>query len=184
MLVLQVGDWPARSRVKAPASLWLAIATLYDDIKKLEDENLKSTLAEVSQCDLRTTEDALASDICDLRNDTLAGFSEIEDNLKILKGESYSTHAPYSNIGKISKALNTLENELNIQTLVIQRQFKEVRDEVSKNESSAGMYAVHYGKYSFASITEVGAWAEQTFKSTFPFGAFIDVYSVLQRVTS
>ena len=184
VLVLQVGDWPTRSRVKAPASLWLGIATLYDDIKRLEEDNLKSHLSEVTQGDLRTSEDALASDIGDLRNDTLAGFSEIEENLRILKGDAYSIHASYSTIGDISQALNSLENEFNIQTLSIKRQVKEVREEVAKNESSAGMYAVRYGKYSFSSITEVGAWAETTFKSAFPFGAFVDVYSVLQRVTS
>ena len=53
----------------------------------------------------------------------------------------------------------------------------------SKSESS-GIYSVRYGKYCFSSIGEVGAWAEATFDGPVPFGAFVDVYSILQRVTS
>ena len=184
VLVLQVGVWPIRSRVKAPASLWLAIASLHDDLKKLEEESLKAGFTEVSQSDLRTTEDALASDIGDLRHDTLEGLNEIEGKLDELKGPAYSVHASYSNIGDIAHSLSALEREVKSQELTLAKQIKEVREEAAKNESAAGMYAVRYGKYSFSSIAEVGAWAEETFDSVFPFGAFVDVYSVLQRVTS
>ena len=31
MLLLQVGAWPSASRIKPPASLWLAVASLHDD---------------------------------------------------------------------------------------------------------------------------------------------------------
>ena len=88
VLMLQAGSWPTRSRVKAPPSLWLAIASLYDDFKKLEEDNLKGSLAEVTEGDLRNTEDALATDIVSLRNDTLAGFGEIEEQIEKVKGES------------------------------------------------------------------------------------------------
>ena len=184
VVVLQIGSWPTRSKVKAPPSLWLAVATLYDDMKRQEEENLKKGFNEVSASDLQMTEDALASDLTALRNDTLAGFSEIENQVDLLKGNNYTPQLPNSNIGEISLTLNTLERDFKIQNLKVDKQFKEARDEASKNEISAGMYAVRYGKYSFGSISEVGAWAEETFEGAFPFGAFVDVYSVLQRVTS
>ena len=184
VLILQVGSWPTRSKVKAPPSLWLAIASLYDDFKLLEEENLKSGLMQVTEGDLRNSEDALATDIASLRNDTLAGLGEIEEQIDKVKGESYSRHIQYTNISDISDSLSGLEREFKTQLSSISKQLGELRDETTRNESSAGMYSVKYGKYSFSSIGEVGAWAEDIFEGTFPFGAFVDVYSVLQRVTS
>ena len=95
VLVLQVGGWPSRSRIKAPASLWLAIASLYDDVKKLEEENLKGSMQEVTLGILRTSEDALAGDIGQLRNDTLGGFGDVESQIELIKGETFSSHLPY-----------------------------------------------------------------------------------------
>ena len=46
--------------------------------------------------------------------------------------------------------------------------------------NTADVYAVRYGKYDFSSIEEFGAWAEVVFKEgVYPFGAFVDVYSLL-----
>ena len=180
VLVLQVGSWPLRSKVKAPPSLWLAIASVHDDIKRLEEDELKKGLTEVSAGDLRMTEDALANDIGLLRNDTLAGLAEVEDSIAQLKGGGFSLHLPYTNVSDISNSLSTLERDI----AKNQKRIKEVHEEVTKNVPTAGLYAVRYGKYSFSSISEVGAWAGETFEGTFPFGAFVDVYSVLQRVTS
>ena len=184
VLILQAGSWPMRSKVKAPASLWLAIASLYDDVKRLEEENLKGGLKEVTHSDLRITEDALAEDMGQLRSDTLSGLGEIEGQIDSVKGPSFSPHIHYSNIADISDSLSTLEREFKMHQAEVFKQMKEAKDEASRNESSAGLYSVRYGRYAFSSIAEVGAWAEETFEGTFPFGAFVDVYSVLQRVTS
>ena len=184
VLMLQVGAWPRRSKIKAPASLWLAVASLYDDVKRLEEENLKGGLKEVTHSDLRITEDALAEDLGQLRNDTLGGLGEIEDQIELVKGSAFSAHIPYNNISDISDSLSTLERDFKIHQSVFASQLKEAKEEASRNESTAGLYSVRYGRYAFSSIMEVGAWAETTFEGTFPFGAFVDVYSVLQRVTS
>ena len=183
VIILQVGTWPVRSKVKAPPSLWLAVASLHDDLKRLEEVSLKAGHTEVSASDLQMSKDALASDIAHLRSDTLQGFGEIEENIESLKGSEYSPHVGYSNIGAISQSLIELERELKRQGLEVSRQIKEIKDEASRGESS-GLYSVRYGKYSFNSIGEVGAWAETIFDGAIPFGAFVDVYSVLQRVTS
>ena len=71
-----------------------------------------------------------------------------------------------------------MEREFKSQAITFDRQIKELKDEAARSESAAGMYAVRYGKYTFSSIAEVGAWAEVTFESGFPFGAFVDVYSM------
>ena len=183
VLLLQVGSWPSASKSKAPASLWLAVAELHDEFKSVEEERMRGIHSKVTAGDLQMSEDALATDISNLRSDTLQGFNEVEENIDLLKGSDFSAHGGYSNIGAISRSLMELEKEVKLQSIEITKQLKEMRNEVSKNELS-GMYSVSYGKYTFSSIGEVGAWAEQTFDGPVPFGAFVDVYSVLQRVTS
>ena len=44
--------------------------------------------------------------------------------------------------------------------------------------------SVRIGRYCFASIDELRGWCEKSLPPEFPFGAFVDVYSFLQRIKS
>ena len=59
----------------------------------------------------------------------------------------------------------------------------ELCNELSKKNkrSSAG---VKVGRYSFENIEELNGWCEKNLPPEFPFGAFVDIYSFLQRIKS
>ena len=40
------------------------------------------------------------------------------------------------------------------------------------------------GRHSFDSVSELSAWCDVNFPGIIPFGAFVDPYSILQRVRS
>jgi len=50
------------------------------------------------------------------------------------------------------------------------------------NSSSAN--AIKVGKYCFESVDELRGWCEKHLPAEFPFGAFVDIYSFLQRIKS
>ena len=185
VLVLQVGTWPVRSKIRAPASLWNGIAAVHDELNNLNDEIIKLGSAGISQGELKNTEAELSFDIESLRSDAIAGMTKIEEEVDCIKGDTYSELTTmYPSISKLSDALEISNKDAQINSAATTRAIKEIKDLIEQGEST-DKYSVKYGRYSFNSVVEVGAWAETIFSGgPFPFGAFVDVYSVLQRVTS
>ena len=184
VLLLQVGAWPKQTREQQPPSLWSGIASLGSDLSVIEEDLLKIGGVRVGPGDLKIVEASIGIDLSSLRSDTHAAVSALEANIAEMKGVGSLGLTQHRSIAELSDDLSELKRTM-VDTIARSETSLKAMKSSLDNGDKSGVYSVKYANYSFSSISEVGAWAETLFKGgPFPFGTFVDVYSILQRVTS
>jgi hypothetical protein len=176
--------WPKQTIEQAPPSLWVGLASLGCDVKVLQEEMLKLGGVRVGPGDLKLVEASMGIELSGLWSATLSAVSAVEAKIAEVKGVVFSEFTQHKTITGLSEGLSEVHR---IMTDHISRSDASLRSIKQSMDSGdkGGMYSVKYANDSFSSVAEVGAWAETLFEGgPFPFGAFVDVYSVLQRVTS
>lgn len=200
-VILQLGVWSNGDSHVAPATLWGAIGQILDDLKRLEEmqEKLETStsginlISAMGEDDLtrltgqiKNTTIQLESEISALQRRSIHAIQALEFDISNLQGRNYSTGLPYSDISTMSSAL--LEAATKLTTL--ENKIGEVADDLKnakvgkRNGGRSGSQSVSIGRHSFDSVPELSAWCDVTFPGIIPFGAFVDPYSVLQRVRS
>ncbi len=183
-LSLQVGiPPPAFGIERLPPSLWSGVVQLIEDFDKYRAEmNLK--LHSIDQSSNR--EDAMALEarvnynLQNLAIDSKKAIQSVEENLQELQGSDLDMISDtYHSVAACSRAIDNSNSR-------IDEAFK-VLESLQKSHSAAGkqkLLSINIGRHTFHGYDDLSAWMEEKLPPEFPFGAFCDVYSYLQRVVS
>jgi len=153
----------------APPTLWLGHMEAKSDIEDLS----KSVKRKVDATDLPNITawegkvEALEQTHKRFKTDVKLSFDQV--------AAEFVNHSQNSN-GNISQVvvdkLTEFQKRLNAMEVA------------SGSLNQANTMFVKAGKFSFSSLEDVGAWADQYLPADCPFGAFVDAYSFLERVKS
>ena len=202
-VVQQLGAWPSNSVTKPPPSVWLAIADVLAE--KLRVDKLEASVAGLGTASLYQNQNpsgigmvqpppppyppsmgAAANvdrKIQSIISRTRDGFLDLERVITVVKGVgSFRSTQPVPSL-----------RELGEDSAIHDRQIKQVtRDfyalekklKASQNSSKGKERVVSMGSHSFETIRDLSAWCDTIFSGAIPFGVFVDVFTVLQRVVS
>lgn len=179
----QLGIQPADS----PPGLWVGIMELKQEMelirKSLQDKAPSALSSAFTLMDgrLSSSINLLDGRLLTLDKSLMETKAETRDALIELAEEVEARSNP--DVGaKDKEMLNKDENPFDF---ILDRVEKltDMCNSFSKQDkhSSTG---VKIGRYSFENIDELNGWCEQHLPPEFPFGAFVDIYSFLQRIKS
>ena len=172
-VMAQIGVPP---KVSAP-SLWAGYAEHRSDIedltKELKDKASKGVEGQMSQ--ITGIVSTMERKINILEANIFKAFGNVKDEFALVNA-SIRTHQASGSLlnipanppvsANLGDRLRALENSL---TSFL-------------NGENNKITVVRVGKYTFQTIDEVGIWIDKCLPPNYPFGAFIDVYSFLERV--
>ena len=175
-IINQVGSRPLMG-LSTPPSLWLAYQHLLEEIKKLKEKPSFTHSSDVHATTEAVThiERRLDNDIEGLQHNTSLAFDRVEKNLDIIKGPSFD---PF-----ITRNLSQLTEMLDFTQQKVEDLTKSI-DTINAANTSPAFQVIRIGRFTFKDQHELHAWCTTHLPSRFPFGAFIDVYSFLERVVS
>ena len=200
-VILQLGVWSNGDSHVAPPTLWTAIGQILDDMKRLEEmhEKLATATAGINlgssfgsedltrlTSQFKTTTTQLESDIGALQRRSLHAIQALEFDIANLQGRNYSPGSAYGDVTSMSAGLVEVTTKLSS----LEEKIAEVAEDLKSAKVSKGSrggkvgQSVSMGRHSFDSVSELSAWCDLNFPGIIPFGAFVDPYSVLQRVRS
>ena len=202
-VVQQLGTWPANSTEKPPPSVWLALADLLADKNRVE--KLEVIVQQLSSAGMYQNQTSVGigtpqprpppyppsmsaqahvdQQIQSVISRTRDGFLGLERSIVEIKGVgAYRSNQPVPSLRELG------EERLNHDRLIrrVTKDFyafeKSFKDAKKGNKDKGRV--VTMGSHSFSSIRELSAWCDTIFTGTIPFGVFVDVYTVLQRIIS
>ena len=201
----QIGSWPANADVKAPHAIWIGLAELMADRKRIAA--IEKTVGTLSTAGLYQSQTPVGNQpppppgpppsqvggpsqhslnnemkIFSVENRTRDGFLEIEAAIAKLRGAaSFRSPQPTPSLTDLGIGLTTVDTKL--KKVIVD--FTDLEKRVTGAKSSVKKdRVVTLGSYSFGSLLELSAWCDKTFSGIIPFGVFVDCYTVLQRVVS
>ena len=199
-VILQLGVWSNGNSHVAPPTLWAAIGQILDDLKRLEEmhEKLKaatggedfgavmggSNFTRLAQ--FKSTTVQLETDIASLQRRSLHAIQSLEFDIANLQGRSYVPGMAYGDVSSMSAGLVDVATKLVTLEEKIAGLAEELKSAKVGEKSKGGnrSQTVTMGRHSFDSVSELSGWCDMNFPGIIPFGAFVDPYSVLQRVRS
>ena len=199
--VQQLGSWPVNSGIKAPPGVWIALAELWEDKKRVD--TLEADLASLgtagmyqrpppppppptgqSPFTMMPVTAAYERKLASIESRTLDGFVQLEKSIAAVKGvASYRSQGAVPSLIELDNARAQMEGKLAHLVRDLTSLEKNVQSS-AKARKGKGI-TVNLGSYSFNNAVELSAWCDKVFAGAMiPFGVFVDVYTVLQRVIS
>jgi hypothetical protein len=198
--VQQLGSWPASSSDKPPPGVWIALAELWEDKKRVEA--MEIDLANLGTANLYQKppppppppsggsgfaglQSNMVFDrkLVSIETRTQDGFLALENAIANVKGvPSYRSQVAVPTIMELENARTHLDRKVSdlVRELTSLKQTVKASRQGNKSKSMT----VNLGSYSFGNTVELSAWCDKVFAGAIPFGVFVDVYTVLQRVIS
>lgn len=167
-----------------PPTLWLAIEHVQEEIAKAKETFQRSVVNDeqyVKQNKLDIVERRLDQELSCLQSNTEHNFSVTEETFSHLRGLLYSPDISFPNIAVISKGMDTI----NLQMGKVQTDISNlIRQQQDGNAKSLNQQVVSIGNFTFRSTEDIRAWGERYLPDTFPFEAFVDCFTVFERIRS
>jgi len=175
----QVGVPP----IEGPPGLWMGILELRDEIKllKIASEQTVPLSFMSSFRNLEGRVNSLDKSLEVTKADTREALVDLAEVLVNPSEQSYSQKATdpaasgNGNFDSTENPYDFLMDRMDILT--------EQCNTIARSSSSS-VNALKVGKYCFENVEELGGWCEKHLPAEFPFGAFVDIYSFLQRIKS
>jgi len=170
----QIGTTPNM----APPGLWLGYLELRGEVDRLKSElpTKASVGVETTVGDVLGRVEALDREISELDANTGKGYVGLLASINILK-QSANQHASQNNGGMTGG--NLLPDDLPDRVEKLERLMVNMARADKPSNTS-----IRVGKYCFESIEDLAAWSSQHLPANYPFGAFVDFYSFMQRIKS
>jgi len=170
----QIGSTPNM----APPGLWMGYLELRGEITRL-----KSTLSAKASIGVETTVgditsrlEALSKELSDLDANTGKGYVGLLATINMLKQSTTHHHqAVYGRANGDNLPPDDLSERVEkLEKLVVN---------LTKTDKLSSA-SIRVGKYCFESIDDLSAWCSEHLPAHYPFGAFLDFYSFMQRIKS
>lgn len=174
-LYLQVGNPPAMGLKFAP-NLWTAYQNLLDELVSLRQKtaSIPSSDEWVTPATMAHVETRLDNQAEALSDAMTAAFTNVGVAMDEIKGVSYDP-ATCKSLSQVSEMIDIIGTRIS----EFQRNLSTMTSNASRENTS-----VSFGGFTWNNHEELHAWAQTHLPADMPFGAFVDVYSFLERVVS
>jgi len=171
----QIGAAP----LSGPPALWMGILELQSEQKQLQEQLASKAPVSLDQKVVGLDNRVLLLDrmVGSMQYETREALVEMarEIGSKLSGGGDTAHGSPSLNSVEADSPLTDLMDRVDTLTDLCNSLTRS-----SKPTSSS----IKIGRFCFENIEELGGWCEKHLPAAFPFGAFVDVYSFLQRIKS
>lgn len=178
----EIGSVPPKNTL--PSTLWLAVDHLNEEVDKLiaaRTENV-NTDSLASKTELDEAERRIDSELTQLNNELVDKAADLTSQLRALKGAADLSGTSYSSVVLLNMAIDTVNSRLESMDNRLDSVAEETRRLGTRSSKSNSFITV--GKHLFHSIPELMTWVDKNLPEDIPFGAFVDPYSLLERISS
>ena len=199
-VIQQLGVWPSTAASKPPPTVWLAVADLMEE--KLRMDKIEMSVASLTTAGLyqnlsstgtqpppppyppNVSQSAhLDQKIQSVISRTRDGFLDLEKVITTVKGVgSFKSTQPVPSLRELGDDRNLHARQIRHVTKEFVALSKEFKSSQTGGKNKGRV--VTLGAHSFATIRDLSAWCDNIFSGAIPFGVFVDVYTVLQRIIS
>ena len=183
-LFLQVGVPPPSFEIeRLPPSLWVGLVQLIEEFEKYKaatDAKLRSVTQSSSRDDILALETRVNYNLQNLAVDSKKAIRSVEVCIDEVQGSDLDLISDsYHSIAACSRAIDNSNLRID-EAFTALASFQKSQSSASKQR----LTSINVGRHTFHGYDDLSAWMEEKLPPEFPFGAFCDVYSYLQRVVS